>query len=73
MTPLETESVIVGDVNIDVLTSAIVTFEPNDGFSNITGYAQFEQLITGTRMFGQVSGLSPGLHGTHVHTKGDLR
>ena len=24
-------------------------------------------------MFGRVTGLSPGLHGTHVHVKGDLR
>ena len=65
--------IIGGPDSLPVLASAVVTFQPNTGFEDISGSFVFEQIPTGTRMFGQVTGLSPGKHGTHVHTLGDLR
>lgn len=37
------------------------------------GTLMLEQLPEGVRVTGSISGLTPGLHGFHVHEKGDLR
>ena len=36
------------------------------------GILTLEQLPNGVRIFGSIKGLTPGLHGFHVHQKGDL-
>lgn len=36
------------------------------------GLLTLEQLPNGVRIYGTISGLAKGLHGFHVHEKGDL-
>jgi Cu/Zn superoxide dismutase len=36
------------------------------------GILTLEQLPNGVRIYGTISGLNKGLHGFHVHEKGDL-
>ncbi len=36
------------------------------------GVVRFEQTSKGVRVYGTVNGLSPGLHGFHIHESGDL-
>ncbi|KAH6941454.1 hypothetical protein HPB50_018138 [Hyalomma asiaticum] len=56
-----------------VVTDAICVLKPSRG-SNVTGVLNFQQedpddFVTIT---GDVTGLSPGLHGFHIHLRGDL-
>ena len=53
----------------EIWKSAVIVIEGE----GIYGEAEFHQYASGTRLTGEVEGLSPGLHGTHVHVKGDLR
>ncbi|XP_037287759.2 superoxide dismutase [Cu-Zn] [Rhipicephalus microplus] len=55
------------------VTDAICVLRPSQG-SNVTGVLNFQQkdpddFVTIT---GDVTGLSPGLHGFHIHLRGDL-
>nr|CAD2164920.1 unnamed protein product [Meloidogyne enterolobii] len=45
-----------------------------DGDKNVKGTIRFSQEKEGspTRIEGEITGLSPGLHGFHVHAYGDL-
>ncbi len=42
------------------------------GGSGVTGRVEFVRIGTGVHVSGRVEGLSPGLHGFHVHEHGDL-
>jgi superoxide dismutase, Cu-Zn family len=50
--------------------SAIVTIGPTAG-SNVNGELRLEQRSDGVWITGNVTGLTPGEHGFHVHEKGD--
>lgn len=52
-------------------TSAIAVLVPG-GESGVTGTVRFTQQRDGVRVQAEVSGLTPGRHGFHVHEKGDL-
>lgn len=56
---------------------ATVTMNARDASGNIvdgpSGILELEQLPEGVRITGEIRGLQPGLHGFHVHDKGDLR
>ncbi|CAD6215548.1 GSCOCT00000357001.3-RA-CDS [Cotesia congregata] len=53
---------------------ATVTFSPDDANSNVAGNLTLVQNdSTGqVRIYGNITGLTAGLHGFHVHQKGDL-
>lgn len=42
------------------------------GDSGVTGSVVFERVADGVRVTGRIEGLTPGEHGFHVHTFGDL-
>jgi Cu-Zn family superoxide dismutase len=50
--------------------AASATLRPASG-SQVQGKINFAQTGTTVRMTGEVTGLSPGLHGFHLHEKGD--
>jgi Cu-Zn family superoxide dismutase len=54
-------------------TKATATFLPN--LNGVEGTIYFEtvtlpDLTKGTKIYGSISGLAPGLHGLHIHTYG---
>lgn len=53
-----------------VPTMASATLEPRSG-SNVMGTVTFEKTTTGVRVVANLSGLTPGEHGFHVHQNGD--
>jgi Cu-Zn family superoxide dismutase len=50
--------------------SATATVRPASG-SQVHGELTFAQVGTRVRVEGEIAGLSPGLHGIHIHEKGD--
>ena len=52
-------------------TAAIAVLVPGSG-SSVHGTVTFTQEHDGVRVKADVTGLTPGLHGFHVHEKGDL-
>ena len=51
-------------------TVATVTLSPASG-SNVRGMVKFIQEKDGIRVEAEITGLSPGKHGFHIHEKGD--
>lgn len=51
--------------------SAVALIQPAAG-QNVSGKVTFTQLAHGVRVVADVQGLTPGLHGFHIHEKGDL-
>lgn len=49
----------------------VVRIFPTDGYS-AAGVIYFEKLKEGIAVKGKIEGLSPGLHGFHIHTYGDM-
>lgn len=54
------------------IARAVAVLLPAAG-SSVQGTVTFETLPEGTRVVADISGLSPGKHGFHVHEFGDLR
>ncbi len=52
------------------LAGAVATLESKSG-SAVKGTVSFEETAGGVRLSAQVSGLTPGEHGFHIHDKGD--
>ena len=52
------------------VTKAVAVLHPTEG-SKVTGFVSFEKVRGGIRVTATVEGLSPGLHGFHVHEFGD--
>ncbi|HLP08293.1 MAG TPA: superoxide dismutase family protein [Opitutaceae bacterium] len=52
------------------ITAAIAVLQPTQG-SEVRGTVRFTQVDGGVRIVADVSGLTPGLHGFHVHEFGD--
>lgn len=52
-------------------TSAIAVLVPGNN-SGVSGTVRFTQEQAGVRVEADIRGLAPGLHGFHVHEKGDL-
>lgn len=50
--------------------TATVTLKPTQG-NNVQGTVRFREQKGKTRVMAQISGLSPGKHGFHIHEKGD--
>ncbi|KAF7637779.1 Superoxide dismutase [Cu-Zn] [Meloidogyne graminicola] len=55
-------------------TQQVVCVLNGDADKNVKGTIRFRQEKEGspTRIEGEITGLSPGLHGSHVHSYGDL-
>src|SRR5574341_1176543 len=53
-----------------VKPSATATLSPTKD-SNVRGTVSFTKVSDGVRIDGEVTGLTPGLHGFHIHEKGD--
>jgi Cu-Zn family superoxide dismutase len=53
------------------VTEAVCVLQPTEG-NTVRGKVTFVQEGDGVRIRGQFSGLTPGLHGFHVHESGDL-
>jgi len=51
-------------------TTAVAQLEPTQGFA-VRGTVRFTQVADGVHIEAEVKGLVPGLHGFHVHEKGD--
>lgn len=51
--------------------TATATIEPTTEGSDVFGWATFEDTDKGLKIEVEVFGVSPGLHGIHVHEKGD--
>jgi len=49
---------------------ALVVLSPTQG-NNVQGTIYFTKLREGIRIQGEVTGLKPGMHGFHIHEKGD--
>ncbi|MBD3163024.1 MAG: superoxide dismutase family protein [Candidatus Eisenbacteria bacterium] len=49
---------------------AVALLEPTEG-NDVHGRVEFEVVDGGVRVHAEVEGLTPGLHGFHVHEKGD--
>lgn len=55
------------------LKKAKCILEPHNKYYNVNGMVNLEELPDGsTRIFGYVTGLTPGDHGFHIHETGDL-
>ncbi|MEM9415201.1 MAG: superoxide dismutase family protein [Planctomycetota bacterium] len=53
------------------ITHAICVLSATEG-NSVTGWIKFEQTDAGVRVTAEVNGLTPGLHGFHVHHLGDI-
>ena len=53
-----------------VVTRAVAVLSPTKG-STVSGTVTFTKVQTGVKIVADVSGLTPGLHGFHVHEFGD--
>ncbi len=53
-----------------VSSKAIAVLSPTEG-NKVKGYVSFEKDGKGVRMAANIEGLSPGMHGFHVHEFGD--
>lgn len=51
-------------------TRAIATLHPTEG-NDVTGVVTFTKVAGGIRVMADVRGLTPGLHGFHIHELGD--
>jgi Cu-Zn family superoxide dismutase len=49
---------------------ALVVLNPTQG-NNVQGTIYFTKVREGVRVQGEITGLKPGLHGFHIHEKGD--
>ncbi len=54
----------------DTQTKAVAVLQPTSG-SKVTGTVTFTQTTAGVRVTADISGLTPGPHGFHIHEKGD--
>jgi Cu-Zn family superoxide dismutase len=45
--------------------------EPKSGNTTLSGHAQFSQSAEGVKLVLHVEGAPPGVHGAHIHEKGD--
>ncbi|MEM5788980.1 MAG: superoxide dismutase family protein [Syntrophobacteraceae bacterium] len=53
-----------------VSSKAIAVLNPTEG-NKVKGYVSFERDGKGVRLIANVEGLTPGLHGFHIHEYGD--
>jgi Cu-Zn family superoxide dismutase len=56
----------------DLPRHGVAVFQASKG-SHVKGVLQLEQTEHGLRVWGEISGLTPGKHGFHIHEFGDLR
>lgn len=58
----------------DFVQKAVVEIEPHnkDRITDIKGRIYFTQTANGIHIKGKIEGLTPGLHGFHIHETGDL-
>lgn len=54
----------------DKITSAVAKMQPTQG-NEVQGQIRFKQEDRGIRILAEVSGLTPGKHGFHIHQYGD--
>lgn len=52
------------------VTSAVAELGPASG-SDVSGTVHFEKVADGVRVTADITGLTPGKHGFHIHEKGD--
>jgi superoxide dismutase, Cu-Zn family len=71
LTAADTHHSAHGKPQAPVGSSAIAVLVPG-GNSGVSGTIKFTQEKAGVRVQADVRGLTPGLHGFHVHEKGDL-
>jgi Cu-Zn family superoxide dismutase len=57
--------------HVDPPTRGVAMLYPTEG-SRVEGVIAFEEGSDGVRLRGRVTGLTPGLHGFHIHEFGDL-
>jgi Cu-Zn family superoxide dismutase len=62
--------VVSGCANRTTGRHAMAELSPASG-SNVRGTVHFYETSKGVRVIARVSGLTPGLHGFHIHDKGD--
>lgn len=60
-----------GDVAAGDTADAIAVLEPTQG-NTVTGIVKFTKVDGGVHVQAHIEGLTPGLHGFHVHQYGDL-
>jgi Cu-Zn family superoxide dismutase len=63
-------SITLSAADTAVATKAFAKVNPTEG-QKVTGYVTFEALDKGVHIVADFKGLTPGLHGFHVHEKGD--
>jgi len=64
---------IVQAVGLKAVVELKALAEDGSPMDGPRGILTLEQHPEGVRVMGTIAGLSPGLHGFHVHEKGDLR
>ena len=60
----------VGPLSSPSVTKAVAVLSPTKG-NNVSGVVTFEVVKSGVKIVADVTGLTPGLHGFHVHEFGD--
>lgn len=60
----------MGAMNQDVMATATASLNPTEG-NNVQGSVTFTQTGDAVQVEGDISGLTEGMHGFHIHEKGD--
>ena len=63
-------SMAVAGARADSVTKAVATLSPTQG-NNVSGVVTFTKVDGGVKIVADVSGLTPGRHGFHIHEFGD--
>jgi Cu-Zn family superoxide dismutase len=63
-------SMAVAGARADSVTKAVATLSPTQG-NNVSGVVTFTKVDGGVKIVADVSGLTPGQHGFHIHEFGD--
>jgi superoxide dismutase, Cu-Zn family len=66
------EKEAAGHENVAIPKEGVAVLTPTEG-NDVRGVILLSQMKDGVRVRGEVSGLTPGKHGFHIHEYGDLR